>query len=231
MPKRGIAAGERDARTEYPVQPGETWAVGPHRFYCGDLEADAGKVVLELAGGHIDVVWTDPPWGGPQARMYRTIAEVDGRQGRVVEWPEFLRAAVTAWSVCAGDVWVQSGLREEQDFVEAVEGAGGALLGSVPLTWPHPCCMLLFRFAGLGRPIPTLPYRERSQTAARASLTASRAAGSSGVVADFCMGLGYAPKAAAALGFRFAGSELSPGRMAMAMRKTAQVVGEAARRL
>jgi hypothetical protein len=48
---------------------------------------------------------------------------------------------------------------------------------------------------------------------------------------DYCFGLGHGPLAAARLGYRFCGSELSPGRMAMTLRKMAALTGVPARRV
>jgi len=45
------------------------------------------------------------------------------------------------------------------------------------------------------------------------------------LVADFCLGLGNGPVEAARAGLRFAGCELSPGRMARALERTAEIAG------
>jgi DNA modification methylase len=44
------------------VQPGDVWALGPHRLVCGDA-ADPSAVSKALADQPVGVLFTDPPYG------------------------------------------------------------------------------------------------------------------------------------------------------------------------
>lgn len=229
--RRGIAAGEGDARLEFPVNPGEVWAVGSHLLVCDDIEAGSAERLRELAGPP-DVIWTDPPWSSAQARMYRTVARADGPKGRAVQWSALAQAMVEAWSHCPGDVWAQLGTREghtaaECDAViETVKAAGGQhLWTSETIILEAPSSMLLFRWTPRER--ETLPTGRFDCYQAPSLCLEASDVGPGDVVTDFCFGAAaVGPLAAVGRGARFVGAELSPGRMAMALRRMATLTDE-----
>ena len=47
--------------TPQRVQPGELWRLGKHRLMCAD--ATSWENIRKLAGGDVDLVFTDPPYG------------------------------------------------------------------------------------------------------------------------------------------------------------------------
>lgn len=58
-------AGDPDSVPEPPAptcQPGELWALGPHRLLCGD-STEPGALTRLLGEERVDVLWTDPPYG------------------------------------------------------------------------------------------------------------------------------------------------------------------------
>jgi len=61
-----LDTGDPDAVPDIPVapdsQPGEVYELGPHRLLCGDA-TDPGQLERLADGEHVDVVWTDPPYG------------------------------------------------------------------------------------------------------------------------------------------------------------------------
>jgi hypothetical protein len=233
---KGIRAGEDEALAVYPVEPGHVWGVGPHRFVCADAEGIAGALVAELAG-RIDMVWTDPPYTAGQGTMYRTISGVDGEVGRKVEWDHLADCLVACWARCDGDVWLGTAATSEALWTPAVERAGGVVLAVVPTVFAtHDTIQMLIRFSAWDRPMPSLPFGVHADKCAEFTMEASLglpddAERNGRTVTDFCTGRGKVPRAAAVTGHRYVGSELSPGRMAVALVKQAALIGEAAVRV
>jgi hypothetical protein len=215
--RRGIYAGERDAREHYPVQPGDWWRVGPHTFLCGDAEAgDAERVAAAHPPG---AIWTDPPWSAGQAGMYRTIAGA----GREVEFRVLIGRLAKTWSKCPGPVWAVCGLPTVDQVRDVLVRRGAEITGYWLLRAPPQCCLIQAVFADGPDLVPAIP-RDTTFEQTAALCLATLPAGT--VVSDYCCGLGAAPVAAAQAGLTFAGMELSPGRMARALQRTSEVTGD-----
>lgn len=75
----------KGARKKYPVEAGDVWQVGNHRLICGDLEGDQTVLRRELASYEPDLMYVDPPWNDQIASQFREKSGVDGEQKRVVD--------------------------------------------------------------------------------------------------------------------------------------------------
>ena len=53
---------DEDETDEHGVQSGQVWKLGEHRLMCGDSTSRENVDNL-IAGGHIDMIFTDPPYG------------------------------------------------------------------------------------------------------------------------------------------------------------------------
>lgn len=87
------------------VQPGDLWALGPHRIVCGDA-TDPSVVGLALGGARPNLMVTDPPYGVAYDPSWRDVGGMLGHGARSVgpvandnraDWRE-------AWSLFPGDV-------------------------------------------------------------------------------------------------------------------------------
>lgn len=86
LPTPGAGGDEFDATPqpgETRVQPGDLWALGPHRLLCGD-STDPATVDRLFGTARFEMVWTDPPYGvaiGDKNKYLKSIA----RSNRVEE--------------------------------------------------------------------------------------------------------------------------------------------------
>jgi hypothetical protein len=204
------------------VRPGEWWAIGEHRFLCGDLTTPHGEDVLTVAG-QVDAVYTDPPWGKGEARRFRTLSGVDGGQAKPVDWPAFAGRMVELWAHCVGDVWVA--MSPLSPVLDQVREHGGSLVGQWAANFQgRRCDLLRLRFQrGPLTPVGNLVGVEVWGQADRVLYGLPLGA----TVVDWCFGLGSTPLACVQGGWRFVGSELGPTRMARTLDSVAAITGVA----
>lgn len=78
--------GDPDAVPDTPAQPlsnpGDVWALGPHRVLCGDA-TDVAAVEEMLDGSRCDCMWTDPPYGVDYVGKTKNALTIknDGHEG------------------------------------------------------------------------------------------------------------------------------------------------------
>ena len=99
-----------DAGDRIPVNIGDVWAVGDHRFMCGDAEIEGLGDFQRLLPHAPDLIYVDPPWGPGNANYVLLLHNL----------AEFCQA-------CTGSVFVEMGLRWQVHLTAAMasEGAGG----------------------------------------------------------------------------------------------------------
>lgn len=206
-----------DAGDRIPVQPGDIWRAGPHRFGCGDLQAGAADVFLAALGELPKLCYTDPPWNAGLARGFRTKAGVsDGP----VNFPALLDAVMLAACVTDGPIFIEGSNFERQMNIDRAEAAGLKLVHSWPITYFHKAKNqgTLFEFSWSGSPRctdrSTFSGMDDDDTPGKA-IRLCLAKGE--LVIDYCTGRGGTCRAAAGIGRRFAGLELHPRRMAVAL--------------
>jgi tRNA G10 N-methylase Trm11 len=163
----------------------------------------------DLPFGRVDAVYSDPPWGGPNLKYWRTH---NGQVGHPVDWGGFLgRFFYHCKKHCPNGPWyVETGVRFIEDLVKAsplcLSGfrecrykAGSKWLPNVLLAFGH-------QF-----PAQPLPGEDRYGVKLVRWCLSEIEAGSS--VLDPCCGLGLTAKACVTHGLNFYGNELNPKRL------------------
>lgn len=129
---------------EEPVsRPGDVWLLGSHRLMCGD-STDAGAVSILIAGGHADLLFTDPPYGvahnrrgRSSRRAWRPIAgdedQTDDDNARERLGSLLARALGNAAAACKeGAAWyVWYGYLQGGAFYHAIESAGRTVAAEI----------------------------------------------------------------------------------------------------
>ena len=108
-----------DAGDRYPVQPGEMWQVGGHRFLCADLEALKAPVYTAQP----DVVYVDPPWNASAAKSYRTKAGLRSDE-KVDFYDLFIPAMIRQIRHCKGSVFCETGIKSARRLSEVFVAHG-----------------------------------------------------------------------------------------------------------
>lgn len=215
---------ERDGGTRYPVQHGELWEVGAHRFLCGDVEEE-GLSLLLLRTGLPSLVYTDLPYRSSDARAYRTKAGVDGDRGRAVEYRSLLRATLeplrdVPW------VYVETGIGSMPEVLHVATEALSAPLTQVSAITYYgnkPAALAAF---GQGH-APDLSGVDDEETPTRAIL---RHTEPGDLVLDPMVGRGLTAVSAVKEGRVAAGLELSPYRLSVTLSKVSDLLGVEATR-
>ena len=210
-----------DAGDRYPVRRGDVWQAGRHLLCCGDLEAYDWDRFQRLADvGRAELCYVDPPWNAGNAASFRTKAAVP----RKVDFPAFLTAVVAAAVSGAEQTMMEMGEQEIQRLFAVLDASFQRVYRVWRITYygSHPCRLVYFGSAlgPLIEPAPGLMDGlddERTPHVACAALAARR--GPDALVIDPCCGRGLTAVAAQEAGIRFAGMELHPRRMAVALEK------------
>lgn len=75
----------KGARKKYPVEVGDVWQVGGHILICGDLEGDQTVLRKWLVSHPPSLMYVDPPWNDQIATQFREKSGVDGDAKRAVD--------------------------------------------------------------------------------------------------------------------------------------------------
>jgi hypothetical protein len=220
-----------DAGDRIPVQPGDTWQVGPHQLVCGDLEASAARQALDLAHGNLALAYTDPPWNASLARGFRTKAGVDGPHGRPVNFARLLDRILQA-AEPTGELWCEIGLASEPLLHERATATGATVLGCWPITYyqRHPGRLLRIAWQPCGDlPAGETPAGLDDQDTP--GWVIARRTSPGDLVFDPCCGRGLTAITAAQLDRRFLGVELAPRRAAVTLDRLASLTGQSPTRL
>lgn len=77
-----------ELRSKWGTDPGQVWAMGPHRIICGDC-TDPAVISRLMQGDKANLLFTSPPyWIGKDYETQRSEKEIDG----------FIEACVKAWA-------------------------------------------------------------------------------------------------------------------------------------
>lgn len=214
--------------TDYPVEPGDVWIVGRHRFVCGDMEADpqpwrdADVFTREIA-----CVYADTPYTAGLARSYRTKAGVDGGPGRTVDYDHLIARFVAAAQDARTVAYVETGVKSGDKVADVGARLGAEITGRWNITFykTKPAVLLAvdFRddpaddhpdFEGVDddhTPLLAIEHWKRRQPY--------------GFILDPCSGRGLTARSAQQAGYQSVNIELSPFRMAEALHSVAQLAG------
>lgn len=219
---------------QFPIMPGEVWAVGDHHMLCSDLEIGAHHDFFTIMGD-LDpllfpkMAYTDPPWGSGVARAYRTKAHSETEEivARSVNFRALMWKAMEALSYVEGAVYVEIGEREHLEVIATARDAGYRHLQSWPITYykTKPCKLALLAREETGIVGPPGEGTPKGlDEPAGWCIFASSEPGD--VVFDPFMGQGLVAEEAARLGRIAWGIELNPRRLAVTLMKLAKATGK-----
>lgn len=201
------------ALARFPVELGQSWQAGPHLLCCWDVEAGAPPIPVEGAAATL----TDPPWGSGPARAFRTKA---GLESRPVDFEALMRRFLELCRRASPRLAMEMGNAFSVVVASWATEYGFHLAQSFAITYyrKNPCSLLVFD--------ATLPQLVEGTDDEEWPYVAVRALTEPGeTVFDPCFGRGLMAEAAASLGRRFVGLELSPSRMAITLTRLEAVAG------
>jgi hypothetical protein len=166
-------------------------------------------VASDLPFGRVDAVYSDPPWGGPNLKFWRTH---NGQTGHPVDWGGFLeRFFVHCKRHCPGGPWyIETGVRFVSDLVNASPLPFVAKLDcryKAGSKW-LPNVLLAF-----GSPFPAQALREEDRYGIKLVRWCLSEIAPGSTVLDPCCGLGLTARACLTHGLAFCGNELNPKRL------------------
>lgn len=209
-----------EAWEKYPVEPGQVWAIGPHRVMAGDLEL--GDALAFLAHPEVPTPglgYADPPWTPSNASGFRTKAGAESK----ADWSLLQRRVAEAMLVPALS-FCEMGLTTTEDFVATVKKAGGNVYSVQQINDPpnrFTCNLVALGYE------PQVPIGSLRHLTKPRALTGLETPGWAiqnysqprGVVYDCCLGRGLTAVTAHDLGRVCIGTELNPRRLAVAIAK------------
>lgn len=221
---------EKDGGLEFDVRQGDVWVAGAHTLVCGDLEAGAGLRLMEILGpGNVALAYCDLPYNAGLARGYRTKAGVDGEAGRAVDFDAFLGDVFGALTYGRVPMWfIETGNQTRKRVRERAQEAGAVLAGDWQITYyrKHPCSLQAFVFAQRSQDEHDLVETVQSTLSPEGmddDHTPEWAMGNftrpGDTVVDLCMGRGLTAATAERMERAAAGTELSPHRLSVTLRK------------
>jgi len=203
-----------DAHNFYPVEDGDIWQVGNHKFICGDLEANT-RLFEEIKKTPPDFMYVDPPWNNGIAQGFRTKAGVDGDKGRKVDFTNLLKILVKMAKDLEIPIYMEGSMKEQVANEQAIRQ-----FGVEPHSWDISYANGLpsMMFAGDFRKKENAGYPEALPTSDvvtdEASLISYYKAK---LVVDPCAGMGITARAAETAGVASITNELSKYRVARAI--------------
>lgn len=219
----------KGARSKYPVERGDTWRVGQHTFVCGDLVGDRSVLMGRLAEAKPDFVYTDPPWNDRIATEFRYRSGADAEKKRVDS-----KALITSMLMLVRElktvVLMEGGHKMREMNRQAIADAGGVIGDEWTITYTDralPCALWVIDFRD--NPSRDWPSFEGLNEIQSEDLAMKHYAPRM-VFDPFC-GLGGTPSAANAFGCASLGHELSPFKLAEAIKRLVQESGQPASKI
>lgn len=207
---------------DYPVEPGDVWQQGDHIFICGDLEGESPLDEI-LDANPLTLLYVDPPWGNSMATSYRTKARADGDKGRPARLEHLLPEVIRPAARFGLDAYIETGIKEQDTVETAIRSLGGTVTGVHNITYyyKHPGLLVGATFnqdeEHVGISFDGLDDDDTPTHAMTHYGT--------GCVLDTCAGRGLTARSAQVRGWRSINHELSPYRMAEAMKSVQQLSG------
>jgi predicted RNA methylase len=177
------------------------------RVLVGELTPKAASIAL--AGGHADIVYSDPPWGPGNLRYWRTH---NGEPDHEVNWNNFLRTfcKVVANSIKPDShVFVEMGIRWVDQLAEFMAEHNIQELERWTCVYSAQKLPNILWHAGPEK----LPVDPTGLGAVKmTNMVLASIAKPGALVFDPCCGKGMTARCAVRNGMRFAGVELNPKR-------------------
>lgn len=196
----------------YPVQRGDVWGVGPHRFMCADIENDSVAKMFESMPGHVQVIYSDPPWNTGNYNMFRTKAGIPyGNYSSFIS--RFVGMA--AW-LTPTDIYLQMGVPSMPIFEGKLEEIGYHCCGLWEMSY-EAGVMQLYHGSLLG-----ISDIDDPEEGAAVPWAISRSCSPGSIVFDPCVGGGTTAVVAARHGCIGYGCELIPAKLALCLHRMRQ---------
>lgn len=207
----------------FPVKAGEVWGCADAIFVCGDLEGESrlGEVLQEYP---CDMMYVDPPWGAGVASTYRTKAGVQRRQVNANNLYERIVEPARSRRQLA---YVETGIRQRKWLVSLLKDLGARVTVWDTTYYGNKPSVLA---AADWRPEPTALPDFTGLDDEHTPVVAIKAHQPSRVL-DPCGGRGLTARAAWEVGASSLLHELSPYRMAEALKSMRALTGEEPYRL
>ena len=212
-----------NAIKEFPVKAGEVWGCANAIFVCGDLEEDS-RLEDVLTDYPCDMMYVDPPWGAGVASTYRTKAGVQRRQ---VNANNLYQRIVEPARVRQQLAYVETGIRQRKWLLGLLNDLGAQVTVWDTTYYGNKPSVLA---AADWRPEPTGLPNFTGLDDEDTPLVAIKAH-KPGRVLDPCGGRGLTARAAWQAGTASLLHELSPYRMAEALKAMLALTGEQPYRL
>ena len=217
----------KGARKKYPVQMGEVWKVGDHILICGDLEGDTTVLKRELKTYQPDLMFVDPPWDNQIASSFRARSGVDERPVDCASLiTNILGYAKEMELLC----FFEGGVRRKQMNRDCIKAVGGSLAGEWNICYTNkrtPCMLWALDF----RKEPKQDYPNFEGMSEIEVEDAVMNTYKPKRVFDTCGGLGGTAIAAQYAGIPSVTHELSPFKMAEAIKNLVKISGTPAERV
>ena len=215
---------EKDGGLEYPVKPGETWTVGSEAtLICGDLMED--WILSRLVTEQPDLIYCDPPWGAALASGFRTKAGVGGK----ANYPKLLVRVFILVRRLGVPSYFENGVK----WTELMRNIAQQQSVIPHTTWDityykkHAATLTAFDF----HPATELPDYTGMDDDFTPGLAIDTHTKRGDLVLDPMTGRGLTAVSAIERSRRFVGSELSPYRASVTLRKLSDLTGRKAERI
>lgn len=214
----------KGALKKYPVQTGDTWVVGKHRLICGDLEGET-NLYKELEQYPADLMYVDPPWNNQIASAFREKSGVDGEAPRKVEVSKLICTIIKIAKDRKLLLFMEGGNKMRQMNRDCIDYVGSPKVKEWTITYTDraiPCALWAIDFRE--EPKDDYPNLEGLSEFEVETLVMSHYKPNR--VLDTCGGLGGTAWGAERTGCGSITHELSPYKMAEAIKLLHKLTGE-----
>ena len=192
--------------------------IGSHAITLGSVEGSQVEGLFS-PGEKAHILYSDPPWGEGNMKYWATMAEkMTGSRPNQMTFDGMLdRFGELIRGFCTGFVFVEQGMRFEEQTVGALQKAGVTVsrivqirYGSGKNTLPN-----ILICGSVNGQTPTLPEGVEGMKGAKLPYEVVKCnALPGGIVLDPCCGMGYTAKAAVRNNMIFRGNEFNSARLA-----------------
>lgn len=213
-----------NAIAKYPVTVGSVWSVGGATFVCGDLEGDQTVLRGQLDKIKPDLMYVDPPWDDKIATDFRVKSGLDEKH-REVDVSTVIRAVLKLAKDLRVLALMEGGHKRRELNRRCAEAVGSKVAAEWTITYTQkavPCALFAVDF----RDEPKADWPDFNGLSELQTEELSLRHYKPRVVFDPCGGLGGTAEAAAYVGTQSLSHELSPYKMAAAIKRLAKFTGQ-----
>ena len=214
---------EADGGLKYPVRPGDVWKACPHTIACLDTTSPMLDKYWSMLPSSPKMLYSDPPWGAANLGAFYTKAGYPKDTGRK-SYDAVLAGVLRTPARFKLSGWLEMGDKWVDQMTRAVIASGGRVIGTQPITYyrkfPHTIVAVTWGPDFVPANVAGMDDDHTPNATMRAHLDAGLLRPGDAVY-DTCIGRGLIPVSADKLGLVCYGTELSPWRMSVTLRKLA----------